>query len=883
MELKKYDNCVTIDGRLDEPVWDTAEVYSGLKTFRGQNSQPIPVETTFKILQFEDRVIIGAKCMETDMATVVKNHVLHSLWTNDAIELFLSPTGNSFEFYQYVISVGNQRASMFYSEAGQIQPDPYAPDWKTAVYHGEDFWSVEVELPLIAFYMTDNDAWRSKWRVNFCRDRVNQTSGSCNYYTWSDMDDGYFQSTNFRFIDGFPMRPKANSVQISEASLNIAGRGETGFVGTMTVKTVNPETAEFEFSSSATETRIVKLNAGVNEITVPCAFESDGRKRVMLQLKRLSDGLVFKRWYPVRVDYEDIRMEFTLPEYRNNFYPGQDYSKVVGKVTAAKPVTLKLEGPGIPTTELTPDAEGNFVFETPDFEIGTAWLTATIEGCELKKKIRRLAPTGRQMSWISGGNLVVDGEPVLRRNMYAEYYRGGAAFDRRYDADDLHQTKKIRGNVGHMGPDYTLQQLGMSVAETKTDVKPCKTVFDKIDEIMESHKGKDFTYYYLSDEPECRGLSPIYLRYLYEYIADKDPYHVVLMACRAADRYQICSDWLETHPYINPQESPEKGRYYGRPIHSVGSFVDCAAKLNRPDKCIGFLPTCFAYKWSNIYSDYPNFEEMVCHTWAAMLPGGKTLWPYAYHDLNDRASLYEGTRYIFSSFEALDQLILFAKRTDLVKNQQVHAVLYELNDEKMFAVANMTREPQKVTLDGISGTWHEFRHNRTISGNTFELKPLEVLIGTTEVKDAGLPTYEETAALIDKLEYERTHRGSLLFDRHHDIPVTTSARSGGTRYKMFDGILDNHGWEDVGDKDKFYEIDLTKVQPTFQKVIVYGYNVDTMELKVRNGGELSVPPIAEVRKEEFSTTFLLNKAICPEGLRLEFNAHKVELYEIEVF
>jgi len=883
MEHKPYDNCITLDGRLDEPIWDTVQAYSGLKTFKGQNSQPIPVETTFKILTFEDRVIFGFKCMEPDVAEAVKNHVFYSMWSNNSIELFVSPSGNSFEFYQFVITIANQRASMYYSEGGQIQPDPYAPDWKSAVYHGEDFWSMEVELPLVAFYMTTNDAWSTKWRINVCRDRVEQKTGSWKGYTWSDQDFGYFQSTNYRYVDGFPMRPNRDAVQISEARIDITGRSETGFVGTMTVKTTNPERAEFEFTSDAAQTRIVTLEAGANEFTVPCAFETDGRKRVMLQLKRLSDGKVFQRWYPVRVDYEDIRLEFTLPEYRSNFYPGQDYSRIVGKVTAGKPVTLKLEGPGIPAKELTPDADGNFAFETPDFEIGTAYLTAAIEGYELKKKIRRLAPTGRQMSWISGGNLVVDGKPVLRRNMYAEYWRGGEAFNRRYDADDLHQTKQICGNKGYLGPDYILQQKGLSVEETKKDAVPCKMIFDNVDEVLEANKDRDFTYYYLSDEPECRGLSPIYLKHLYDYIADKDPYHVILMACRAADKYQICSDWLETHPYIDPQESPEKGRYYGRPLHTVSSFVDCAAKLNKPDKCIGFLPTCFAYKWSNIYSDYPNFDEMICHTWAAMLPGGKSLWPYAHHDLNDRASLYEGIRYIFSSFEALEQLVLFAKRTDLVKNQQMHGVLYELGEEKMFAVVNITRETQKVTLDGISGTWHEFRHNRMITGNTFELKPLEVLVGTSAVKDAGLPTYQEVAALVDKLEYERTHRENLLFNRHRDIPVQTSARSVGTTYKMFDGVRDNHAWEDGGKKEKFYELDLTKVKPSFNRVSVYGYNVDTTVLKIRNGGELSVPEIADVKKEEFATFFQLKETVCPEALRLEFDAAKVELYEIEVF
>jgi len=881
MEHKPYDNCITLDGRMDEPIWETVQEHSGLKTFKGQGSKPIPVQTTFRILPFADRIFIGVKCMEPDMETVKQNYIYRSIWTSDALELFLSPSGNSFEFYQFVVSVGNQTACNYFSEGGQIQPDPYAPEWKSAVYHGEDHWSVEVEIPLVAFYMTSDTVWNSNWRVNVCRDRFDYKNGGCKYYTWSEQDSNYKQSTKYRFLDGFPMRPACDEVRMVQAAVEIAEEKDGAYYGTMLVKTENPEKAAFTFTSDVTEPVTLTLEVGANEFTLPCRFEKTGRQKIAMQLERQSDGLVFKRWYPVRIEYEAIRLQLTLPEYRNNFYPGQDYSKVVGKVTAVKPVTLKLEGPGIPTTELTPDADGNFCFATPDFEVGEAWLTATIDGYELKKKIRRLAPTGRQMTWISGGNLIVDGEPVLRRSMYARYYRGGEAFKRRYDADNLHETLHINGNDGNLAPDSLLHKKGISVEETKRDAMPRELVFDNVDAILEENKDKDFAYYYLSDEPECRGLSPVYLKYLYEYIADKDPYHVILMASRAGDRFHICADWIESHPYISPQQNEERGRYYGTPIAKVGRYIECLAKLNMPDKCIGFLPTCFAYKWSNAYADYPTFAEYVCHTWAAMIAGAKTIWPYAYHDLNDRASLYEGTRYIFSSFEALEKIVLFGKRTELVKTREVHAVRYDMGEEKMFALVNFTSEPQTVTLEGISGTWHEFRRNRMITGNTFELKPFEVIVGTSEVKDAGLPTYEEVDELVNKLEYERTHRGSLLFDRYQDIDVTASRDS--SKYKLFDGILDNHGWDCVGQMDKFYELNLTKVQPTFSKVVVHGYPADSMEIKVRNGGELSDPEIAEIQTEEFSKTFILKNAITPEALRIESKAERIELYEIEAF
>jgi len=56
-----------------------------------------------------------------------------------------------------------------------------------------------------------------------------------------------------------------------------------------------------------------------------------------------------------------------------------------------------------------------------------------------------------------------------------------------------------------------------------------------------------------------------------------------------------------------------------------------------------------------------------------------------------------------------------------------------------------------------------------------------------------------------------------------------------------------------------------------------------MAIKIRNGEELSTPAIAEVKTEEFSTTFMLAEPICPDALRLEFGERRVELYEIEVF
>ena len=50
-------------------------------------------------------------------------------------------------------------------------------------------------------------------------------------------------------------------------------------------------------------------------------------------------------------------------------------------------------------------------------------------------------------------------------------------------------------------------------------------------------------------------------------------------------------------------------------------------------------------------------------------------------------------------------------------------------------------------------------------------------------------------ALVDKLEYERTHSGNLLYDHAADIKLTSSETYRFTYYKLFDGMKDNlTGW-----------------------------------------------------------------------------------------
>jgi len=881
--MKLYDaSNITLDGQMNEAVWANVPEFTDFRLLEAQGGQLAESQTFFKILPCKDRVYFGIKCMELDMERVrtqPKTNAYHS----SSVELFLSPCGNAHEFYHFILSFAGISDAGFFTEDGNARPEKhFAPEWNFAVYDGGGYWSAEVELPLKAFYMSVHENWSETWRVNVARNYFNSMGRQINS-TWCPLKKRFIEPENFAVIGGFPVRPRCDDLRMKDASAVIDYCADGLYCGTLTFDVTTAVAAEFEFTSDCADTVNIALEPGDNTITVPYHNSALGRQMLYLQLKRLSDGAVFKRFSIVQTDYEPIRLRLTLPEYRGNFYPGQDYTKVVGTVTATKPVTVKLEGPGIETQVVTPGEDGIFTFETPNFELGEACLTATIDGWEVKRKIRRLAETGHTMTWIENGHLVVNGKPVIARNVYAPRYRVSVVDLIKYDADNLYETREMAGRDIKPWTAYPeIKKNGMG--EFYWGGIPSQKVFDWMEAEIESFKDADFGYWELCDEPGHGGTS--YLQQLYEFVAEKDPYHVVQVNTHFPAKWIDCCDIVSTHPYISPRNA-EGGRIHaGVTIDKMGAYIDQINNLNRPDKCISFSPTCFSRSpglngctdW-----DYPTLDEFICNSWAALNCGADKLYPYAGHDLHDRAALYEGVRYVFSSVEALEDFLLYGERTVLMRTDKVEAVMWELGDKKMFTLLNFTLETQTVTVDNLTGTWYNFRNGGTISGNTFELKPMELIIGTSDVRDAGLPTYAETAALIDKKENERIQNGGLLFNHYKEIGITTSTGTNGRGYKLFDGVRDNFAWSQKSDEEKFIELNLTKLKPQFNKVFVGGWHIEDAELKLRVGDELIAAPVAEVLTEEFSTTYILKEAVCPDALRLEFHQEYVELYEIDVF
>ena len=878
---------ITLDGRLDEADWTTADWEGGFVKIGNVARQKGDVKpaaaTEFAMLADATTLYVGVRCHEPKMP---KEYVIESLWCVDAVEVLLSPTGRTFDFYHFAVPLfTDQRFQTYWAESGNIQPDPYVPEWKAVVWRGENLWSVEFAIPLTAFYMTRNDAWNTTWLVNVARSNPQHNELT----SWAKVLNSYKEIERFRKIEGFPVRDPKDDVAILSAVSEITNSVDGVHRGVLTCDIRAKVAGAFALTASCGASEDVTLNAGLNKVKVPCAFPGNGRHAVKFVLTRKGGGRAYVREYPVTVDFEFFRVKLTSPQYRNNFYPGQDASRVAGLVRSARPgaVTVTLEGPGVPRQKRTlPAGGGAFEFATPGFAEGDAVLIVSAGGDSKRVKVRKLAPSGHRMTWIADGNLVVNGRPTLRRNFYAKHYLGGRQFREKYDADDLHETPEFYGSRNLQVGDLI---RGAEQREAILDAPPGKEVLAKVDEILEKASHEDFAFYYISDEPECRGVSAVYLRHLYDYVAARDPYHVISMATRGGTRFIECADLFETHPYLNPYYEDGQRRYDRAP-NTLGDYVECFSSLNRPDKCIGFLPTAFSYAGAA----YIDFREYVMHVWAAMIRGGKTLWPFAYLGLGARASIYEGSRYIFTTFERLEDFILFGRRETLARTPEYESVSYTTSSNRLFVCVNLSTERRKVSVPWAFGRLHEFRGNRTFEPDggqvRLALEPLETIVATSVECDGGLPTYAETQGKVDQAEYARTHRDNQLFERELDIEVVSSSPNGEGYRSLFDGVLDTlggfEGWFERHHPEGFFEMSFPKFTPEFSRIRVFGFNIGGMRVKARRFGRWDDLVPVKVREEKYCLEYEFGETVRPVKLRLEFprpnKKEWVELYEIEL-
>ena len=920
-QVKIVKSQLPLDGKLTGNGWDEVSGQSDFKGLKARGKTKPSAQTVFKVAVDRNNLYMSILCREDKMEKLQRSGRKDNLWSTDVVEVFFSPGGQPDEYYQFTVSSANVRYAMFYGEAGVIRPDPYLPFWESKVFYGKDHWLIQLKIPFSAFYLTRNAQWSSEWLMNVARSRKPVSELS----SWSPLLNGFHESKNFRKFKGFPKRNPAQDVMIRKAVPVIRNFRGGVYSGPLVLTAeVNPAAAgEYELIVEEPEGKSSKhritLKAGVRTVTVPKTEylrKAQGKTELKLTLKSLKTGTVFGRSYPVDIVYEPVGIALTSPGYKRNFYPGQDHSRIAGKLRLrlsdeqkkSATVELSLSGGGLAKKMQKFKADRDtvaFSFDSKALkEGGKAMLTAKLidggrEITSVSRTVTRLKKNAGSMVWIENGALVKNGKPWYPRHIYAMGYKGGKAFDARFRADNLAMTPFKLASVE---PGRLIR--GIEAKEATRDVKPSKALLEKVRQRVEKMRNRpDIDMYYICDEPECRHISPVYLKYIYDYVSELDPYHPLATCTREADRYLDCADVFPTHAYISPIVSGGK-RLLSKPIHQVRNHLQDVTKFQRPDKTVGFTGQFFSYKFNNLLADYPTWEELESMSWSAIVQGSRFHYPYAYHDLGDRPQIYEGFRYLNQSIGALESLLLSSRKHPVKAvdpENMIDTLLVEDGNATLLIVVNLKNGPLKTVISAEHlkkfPSLFEFRGegSRKIENGELKLamKPYECVILTSKKLDKGLKSRTQVMQEVEAQNKARAARGSLLFEKEGTFEIDTSNPGGGvlgsrqsTLVKVCDGVIDMLAWTGNQSKPNWFELHFRKNPPKFSKIGVYGLFGGTPEVKIWKFGEWKKLVPKEVKTGKYSAVLDFGEELKSVKIHLDFKndpkKKNVELYEIEL-
>ncbi|MFA7173561.1 MAG: carbohydrate-binding family 9-like protein [Kiritimatiellia bacterium] len=921
---------IHLDGRLDEPAWEavsSSEPFRWIKEWAPQDGRA-PAPTTFKMLHDSEAVYLGITCHEPSMATLQDTPEARdgSIFARDCIEIFLNPEGSGVTYYQFALSAGNDQWDNYFIEGGQTTIGEYSSVWDSAVYKGADFWSVEVRIPLATFFHTEPDAFGAEWQVNVGRERQLETGGR-ELTTWSPLSFAFNEIQQWRKIGGLPSKQPERDIAFLGTDIQVVNQSEEELDAVCTLRMRTGRAAAGAYNLTITDAgdkliskRHIKLLEGERTVHVDgIRFRQTGRTLLKLELETPQGQWVNGAYVSTRIDYENLTVILDEPFYRNNFYPGQDSSRITGTVMinlatshlAQATLAVELHQGDRIVAKSRNDARqrtNTFLLSTPELAIGQYELVTQLHTgqkllAEGKTEVAKLAsPTGSCVYIDRDLNTVFNGEPLFVRS-----FMGGPGWIFSQALLDAYGEEATSPFVNQLGGSHWLHAERFDTTEKasgriRLDVKPSQKVFDTMREVIEANKDRpDFWFYYLADEPECRNLSPVYLRHQYEFARRLDPFHPVMIITRDPARYVGCADILNPHPYLGPTVDDQGHRTMRSPkkVREVIRTVIEAGNRRIAPWC---TPQAFSYKMVDSRADFPNFTEFNCMIFTAIANGAKGITPWTYRSIVNSLDLRLGYDVIYETLAALESFLIHPGSGAPVQvtapDDGVDVLIKPSGDAWLVLAVNLLDSPTTAHIESSVlkslEQLHGFRdsENPKVLGGMIDLKfePYQVRLFTHPVQTNAFSTFAEEKAVIERAKDALRKPGNILFGKGSEIEWDASDTYMKTRTlgSLTDGLCDTLGWMDVRRRvsPAWLEMLFPTFVPKFRTAKIYSSTISDLDFLIWKAGEWK--KIGEVRDNQESViTLNFPETLSTVKIRLVMHktrsGTKAELYEIELY
>lgn len=196
---KKVNEKLTLTGKLNDPLWQTAKIVPLNDAITGK---PGRFATNMRVLYDDRYLYVGFSC-EDDYIWGTVTERDGPIWDEECVELFLNPANTIHQYYEINVSPKNViYDSVILNNRTPDKPlEPFIgfPQWdaeglKTAVHvagqldkpDGAQHWTAELAVPFAVLFGAKNKPPQNGdvWRANFYR-IDSPEKGNREHYAWS--------------------------------------------------------------------------------------------------------------------------------------------------------------------------------------------------------------------------------------------------------------------------------------------------------------------------------------------------------------------------------------------------------------------------------------------------------------------------------------------------------------------------------------------------------------------------------------------------------------------------------------------------------------------------------------------------------------------------
>ena len=186
VSMTKFDQSITVDGVMDEEVWQSANHIPFLNNHWPIDSGRADADTKIW-LGFDDEYMYVAARMHDQGTRIVQslNRDEPNFWSSDGFSVLVDPVNQRTNGYLFGVNAGGAQLEATISTGGNERMDRnWDNKWYSAVTQQEDYWLVEMAIPFKTLRYSPD---ATDWGINFIRnDMANNT-----FQTWTTFPNNF--------------------------------------------------------------------------------------------------------------------------------------------------------------------------------------------------------------------------------------------------------------------------------------------------------------------------------------------------------------------------------------------------------------------------------------------------------------------------------------------------------------------------------------------------------------------------------------------------------------------------------------------------------------------------------------------------------------------